>query len=204
MIFSYINLGEYEKAREIAEEMSGIYCTRDMLLPAATKDKEQELFLHQVNVVNFTDILINEIWRCVDFTDGPVEKQLELKLILEKVMLTVLGEDPCFYNERLYDISIATAWEYTKLKRYDEAMDTLEKTLQYAENFEERHTIGRYSVFWLDKLTSDPKAAVKNYEETLYDKMEVHLQNMCYHDGYYESNSRFNAIRKKVAAHRKG
>ena len=200
LVYTYVNLGEYEKAREIALELPGILTTRDLLLPTATEDKESKLSLHQVNVLTLTDILIQELWG-IENADYTVEQKLEIKLMMEKVMLAVLGENPCFYNTRLFGIRIGIAWEYTKLKRYEEAMDTLEIALQYAASFENRPEGGKYSVFWLDKEIDDPKLNTKNYEWTLYEEMVKHMTNMCYHDGYYETSERFKTIREKVNSH---
>ena len=202
LVYAYVDLGEYEKARETALELPDIWTTKSLLLPVATKDKEAKLSLHQFNVTRLTDILIQQLWG-IEHADYTVEQKLEIKLMMEKVMLAVLGENPCFYNERLFYIRIGIAWEYTKLKRYEEAMDTLEIALQYAANFENRTEGGKFSVFWLDKETDDPESSTKNYEGTLFEDMIKHMQNMCSHDSYYENNTRFNAIIDKVAAQKK-
>lgn len=199
LVYAYVDLGEYEKAREIALELPDILTTSDLLLPTATKDKELKLWLHQLNVLRLTDILIGELWG-IENADYTVEQKLEIKLMMEKVMLAVLGENPCFYNTRLFYIRIGIAWEYTKLKRYEEAMDTLEVALQYAASYENRTEGGRFSVFWLDKETDDPKTMAKNYEWTLFEDMIKHMTNMCSHDSYYETNERFKAIREKVGS----
>ena len=196
LVYAYVELGEYEKAREIALELPDILTTRDLLLPTATKDKGSKLSLHQLNVTRLTDILIQELWG-IENADHTVEQKLEIKLMMEKVMLAVLGENPCFYNTRLFYIRIGIAWEYTKLKRYEEAMDTLEIALQYAANFENRPKGGKFSVFWLDKETDDPENNAKNYEWTLFEDMIKHMQNMCSHDSFYKTNERFKSIRKK-------
>ena len=197
LVYEYADLGEYEKARETALELPEVWTTSTLLLPIAAKDKDSKQSLHQVNVLILTDILIQELWG-IENADYTVEQKLEIKLMMEKVMLAVLGENPCFYNVRLYNICIGIAWEYTKLKRYDEAMDTLEKALRYAEDFENRPESGKYSVFWLDRETDDPKGNTKNYDWTLYEDMLRHMTNMCSHDSCCEANERFKSIREKV------
>ena len=200
LVYAYVDLGEYEKAREIALELPDILTTNDLLLPVATKDKESKLYLHQLNVLRLNDLLNSELWG-IENADYTVEQKLEIKLMMEKVMLAVLGENPCFYNTRLFYIRIGIAWEYTKLKRYEEAMDTLEIALQYAASYENRSKGGKFSVFWLDKETDDPETNAKNYDWTLYEDMVKHMTNMCSHDSYYESNQRFKEIREKVISY---
>ena len=199
-----MDLGEYEKAREIALELPDLLATNELLLPVATKDKEAKLYLHQFNVTRLTDILIQQLWG-IEHADYTVEQKLEIKLMMEKVMLAVLGENPCFYNTRLFYICIGIAWEYTKLKRYDEAMDTLERALKYANDFENRSMGGHYSVFWLGKMDDNPEGDTKSNEWSLFEDMvKKQMTNMCSHDSYYESSARFKAIREKVAAYRNG
>ena len=204
LVFNYVNLGEYGKAEETALSLPNVWTTSTVLLPRATKDNDRALLLYQYNVITFLMELTFSLNGVLNRGDYSVKQRLELELAVEKVLLTVLGENPCVYNERLYGWSIAAAWEYTKLKRYDEAMDTLEKSLQYAVNFEERPDSGKYSVLWLNKMTDGTKASIiHDKDDTLYNDMETHLRNMCSHDSYYESNARFNALREKLAVHRK-
>ena len=205
LVFNYVNIGEYGKAEETARSLPEIWTTSTTLLPRATKDNGRALLLYQYNVITFLVQMTFALTGVLNRGDYAVEQRLEIELMTEKVLLTVLGDNPCVYNERLYGWSIAAAWEYTKLKRYDEAMDTLERSLKYAINFEERPDCDKYDVVWLNSVTDDTKASViKSDEDTLYNDMEKHLHNMCSHDSYYESNSRFKAIREKVAAHRNG
>ena len=201
LVFSYVDIGEYEKAEEMARSLPEIWTTSTTLLPIATKDKDRALLLYQHNVTTFLTELTHSLSGVLRHGDYTVEQQLDVELMVEKIFLTILGDNPCFYNSNLYGWSIGAAWEYTKLKRYDEAMDTLERSLKYAESFEE-HTSGwNYNVFWLNKITYDPKDSIKNYDCTLYDDMEKHMRNMCSHDSCYETNSRFKSIREKLQSH---
>ena len=199
MVINYAGLGEYENALEIADTLPDLSISKEIILPWALKDKSVALQWHQSNVLKIMDILIQELWE-IEWYDYTVMQKLEIKQMMEKVMLAVLGENPCLHNDRLYFICIGIAWEYTKLKRYDEAMDTLERALKYASDFENRSVGGHYSVFWLDKMSDNPEGDTKNHQWRLYEDMVKHMTNMCYHDSYYETNRRFKELREKVGA----
>ena len=206
MVFCYARLGEYEKAMEIADKTEGVYTSRDLLLPRATKDDEKRLELWQDNILTFADLLCSMMGRAValgaSIGEYTVEQQLEIKQVQEKLLLMVLGENPCSFNDRLFDVSVGMMWEYTKLKRYDEAVDSAEKALKYAEDYYRPRPEGRtYSVFWLSKeVDFPPEENVPDNENTLVDNLEIQLNAMCSHDEYFKGDERFKALKEKVAA----
>ena len=200
LVYNYFNLEEYDKAKEIAESLPYLWGTKEMILPRAIKDVKERVPLYQENILSFIDILditVEDIDRYAGYDD---QQKLELKQMMEKLILTALGENPCFYNERLYFNGIGIAWEFAKLKRFDEAVDALEKAWQYANNFEERPAEGKYSVFWLGEITDHRENTLSHTEKTLYENMEEHLINFCYHDKFFENDERFNALKEKVTA----
>lgn len=206
MVFSYADLGEFDKAREIVDTMDSVIVSREMLYPRATNDKEKKLEIYQGNILTFTDILCSMLKRAVSvgasIGEYTVEQQLEMELTAEKLLLMMLGDNPCSYNERLCNINIGKMWEYTKLKRYDEAVDSAEKALKYAEDYYRPRPEGRtYSVFWLSKeVDFPPEEDIPDNENTLYDDLEIQLNAMCSHDEYFKGDERFRALREKVAA----
>ena len=200
LVYNYFNLEEYDKAREIAENLPDVWVTRDMILPRAIKDAKERVPLYQQNILDFVDVLDLTI----DMLDGcagyDVQHKLELKQMLEKLILTALGENPRFYNERLFHNGIGMAWEFAKLKRFEEAVDTLEKAWQYAVDFEERPAESKYNVFWLSEVTDHRESTLAHTEKTLYDFMAEHLTNFCYHDKFFENDERVKALKEKAAA----
>ena len=200
LVFNYFNLEEYDKAKEIAKTLSDVWVTQEMILPRAIKDAKERVPLYQENILTFVDAL-NHTINCLDWcAEYDVQQKLEIKQMLEKLTLTALGENPRFYNERLFYNGIGMAWEFAKLKRFDEAVDTLEKAWQYAVNYEERPAEGKYSVFWLSEITEYRDGTTKHTENTLYDEMAEHLTNFCYHDKFFENDERGKALKEKVAA----
>lgn len=198
LVYNYANLDRYDEAMEIAESMPDVWVCSNLLRPRATKDREEIIKQRQANILTFIDLLDNQMWYMDSREDYSVNQKLELKQMMERVTLEVLGENPCFYNERLFYIKIGITWEFIKLKRYDEALDALEKAFEYAVSFEERADNGKYSVFWLDKIVDNRDFVSKHSEDTMYDNMLKQMTNMVSHDSYYETNERFKAIREKT------
>lgn len=198
LVFNYANLDRYDEAMEIAESMPDICSCSDLLRPRATKDREEIIKQRQANIINFIDLLNDQMWYMESREDYSVNQKLELKQMMERVMLEVLGENPCFYNISLFFIKIGITWEFIKLKRYDEALDALEKAFEYAVSYEERADKGKYSVFWLDKIVVIRDFDSKFSEDTAYDNMLKQMTNMVSHDSYYETNERFKAVREKT------
>lgn len=198
LVYNYANLDRYDEAMEIAVSMPDICSCSDLLRPRATKDMEEIIKQRQANIINFIDLLNDQMWYMESREDYSVNQKLELKQMMERVMLEVLGENPCFYNISLFFIKIGITWEFIKQKRYDEALDALEKAFEYAVCFEERADKGKYSVFWLDKIVVIRDFDSKFSEDTLYDNMLKQMTNMVSHDSYYETNERFKAVREKT------
>ena len=202
MAVTYRYMGEKEKAREIVETFPDMGMSWDLNI-APTLPGDEALIRHQKNVAELVFLLETELLHIYHIGGYTPEQQIELNSMAEKVMLDVLGENPCFYNKTLYGICIRIVLQYEKLKQYDKAMDTLERALQYAVNYEERPDEGKYSVFWLSEVADKLENAAKTEENTLYDDLTDYMDKMCQHDSCYESDTRFQALREKVAAQKK-
>ena len=202
MAVTYRYMGEKEKAREIVETFPVMGMSWDLNI-ASTLPDDKALIRHQKNVAELVFLLETELLHIYHIGGYTPEQQLELNTMAEKVMLDVLGENPCFYNKTLYGICIRIVLQYEKMKQYDKAVDTLERALQYAVNYEERTDEGKYSVFWLSEVEDKLENAAKSEEKTLYDNLTDYMDKMCQRDSYYESDTRFKALREKATAQKK-
>ena len=202
MAVTYRYMGEKERAREIIETFPVMSMSWDLNI-APTLPIDEALIRHQKNVIELVFLLETELLHIYHIGGYTPEQQIKLNTMVEKVMLDILGENPYFYNKTLYGICTRIVLQYEKLKQYDEAVDTLERALQYAMNYEERPAKGRYDVFWLSEVEDKLENAAKSGENTLYDELTDYMDKMCQHDSYYESDERFRALREKVAAKKK-
>lgn len=202
MAIAYRYIGEKERAKEIVETFPDINMSWNLNI-APTLPVDEALVRHQKNVAELVFLLETEFLHIYHIGGYTPEQQIVLNTIAEKIMLDVLGENPCFYNQTLYRICLRIVLQYEKLKQYDKAVDTLERALQYAMNYEERPAEGKYSVFWLSEVEDKLENAAKSGENTLYDELTNYMNEMCERDSYYKSNERFKALRGKVAAQKK-
>ena len=55
-------------------------------------------------------------------------------------------------------------------------------------------------MFWLSKeVDSPPEENIPDNENTLFDDLAIQMNALCGHDGYFETDERFKALREKVA-----
>ena len=199
MAFAYGCIGEKEKVREIVEDFPDISMCWNLNIPRALP-ADEALVRHQKNAAELVFLLETELLHIYHLGGYTPEQQVELNMMAERVMVDVLGENPCFYNKRLYEICMRIVLQYRKLKEYDKAVDTLERALQYAVSYEERPAEGKYGVFWLSEMTDKLENAAKSGDDTLYDKLADYMDEMCRDDGCYETDERFRDIREKVSS----
>lgn len=202
MAVAYRYIGEKERAREIVETFPAMDMSWDLNI-APTLPVDEALIRHQKNVVKLVFELESELGYIYHLGGYTPQQQIELNTMAEKVMIDVLGENPCFYNKTLYGICTRIVLQYSKLKQYEKAVDMLERALQYAVNYEERPAEGRYGVFWLSEVADKIENSAKSNENTLYDELINYMDEMCQWDSYYEGYERFQALREKVAAQKK-
>ena len=200
MALAYGYMGEKEKVREIVEDFPDINMSWNLNIVRALP-YDEALIRHQKNVLELVSILEIELLHIYHLGGYTPEQQVELNTMTERVVADVLGENPCFYNQTLYRICMRIVLQYRKLKQYDKAVETLERALQYAINFEERPAEGKYGVFWLSEVSDKLENSAKADEATLYDKLTEYMDEMCRDDGYYETNERFKELREKVNSH---
>lgn len=197
MALAYSYVGEKERAREIVETFPDISMSCNLNI-ARTLPYNEAAVRHQKNIMELVDLLRAELLSTEDRYD--LQQQTELCQMTEKMILTVLGDNPCYYNMRLFHICKGVAWKQNELKQYDKAIDSLERALQYAVNYEERSDKGKYSVFWMSEIEDIVENASKPYEDSLYNLLANHMTALCNNDSYYETDSRFKTIREKVSS----
>lgn len=198
MALAYGYIGEKERVREIVETFPIMAMSWDLNIARALPDDEAAI-RHKKNVMELVDLLRAEL---LSIKVGYTEQQLiEIRQMTEEMILTVLGENPCYYNLRLCHICIGIARKQAELKQYDNVIDTLERAMQYAVNYEERPDKGKYSVFWMSGVEDVVENAAKSEEGTLYHLLANHMAALCRENSCYETNSRFKSIREKLQSH---
>ena len=107
---------------------------------ALTLPADEALIRHQKNVIELVFELESELRYIYHLGGYTPQQQIELNTMAEKVMLEVLGENPCFYNQTLYNIYTRIVLQYSKLKQYDDEltnyMDEMCHWDRYYENDE--------------------------------------------------------------------
>lgn len=169
LILNYVQLGERERAAEIADTLSSLWCSREMVYPVTLTGKEA-LKEYQENLTFLIDAVIITMGRikgCENYND---EQLIELAEVRERLILLLAGDDPCWLNERLFNMAMIQAKIQVR-ENSDKLADTLQRLIKYARNYEERRTGGKYKVFWLSECIDRIGSATKHSPDSLYDTL---------------------------------
>lgn len=170
LVFNYTELGEREAAREIASQITNLWCCREIVYPHTLEGKEA-LETYQNNLIQFIDaafLTMNGIRRWGGFSD---EQLLAFTEMRERFIFTVMGENPCFYNDRLFINEMLAAKIHIKNGNKLGILKSLQKLFKYASAFEERPSPSKFSVFWLSEVEDYPEKCTKSTTQTLYDQL---------------------------------
>ncbi len=171
LALNYVELGEKERAEEIADTLPSLWCSREMVHPKTLTGKEA-LKEHQSNLLMLIDAVIITMGRiksCENYTDGQL---LELSSVREKLILMLAGKNPCWLNERLFNLALIRAKIYLKNREGEKLKEVLKKLSEYARNYEERREGSEYGVFWLSECRENLDYSTKHSPESLYDVLD--------------------------------
>lgn len=171
LILNYVELGEKGRAEEIADTLPSLWCSREMVRPV-TLAKKEALKEYQENLLLLIDAIIINMGRikgCEKYTD---EQLIELAETREKLILLLAGENPCWLNERLFNLVLIRAKIFLRSEDTERLSDVFPKLLKYARDYEERRENGKYGVFWLSELRDGGGAGTKHSPDSLYDVLK--------------------------------
>lgn len=167
MVLNYVELGEREMAEEIADTLPSMWCSREIVHPktltgkAALKEYQEDLLMLTDAVV----ITMGRIKSCESYTD---EQLIELAQIRESLILLLAGDNPCWLNERLFNLVLIRAKIYLRSGDNVKLAEVLPKLFKYARDYEERREGGEYEVFWLSELKDKRGKETKHSPDSLY------------------------------------
>lgn len=169
LMLNYIQLGEYDRARDMAENLPSLWCSREMVYGRTLEGREalreyQNVLLQLIDAVIIT---MGRIRSCGDYSD---EQIVTLASVREQLILLLAGENPCWLNERLFNMAMISAMSYAKNGEFDRLPDILSRLMKYARNYEEMRGGERYNVFWLSECVNE-LSGIKHSAKTCYDML---------------------------------
>ncbi len=169
LCFSYSRLGQHEKAVEIAGGMSTAWISKEILLPKV-QHPDEERVQRQRNLLTFMDILIINLHHLARLRNAP-EERIEILQKAVQLVALLMGDDPKFYNERLYKCYLWIARNYCELGNAAKAIDSLNSALQHAAMYEARPNRSSYDVYWLSDIEDSREVVWRDGEEDLFRDM---------------------------------
>lgn len=166
LVFNYLEIGEYEKAKEIAIKAPFMPTCREMLLPQTLqgKDATEE---YQKNILYFTIGLYHNIFELRKRGEYSLEQKVEISLMAEKLLLLIGGENSGF--RQLFSNALQILKLYIRIGDKEKTNEYLEKALLYADNCEKRPDKTKYDVPWLCYCENNSENVMKHSQESLYD-----------------------------------
>ncbi len=139
LTYSYDRKGEKEKAKKAAEQSTGIYTCRDVLLAGILKG-EEGLQHNRHFILSLADMLLSHMtWNYILDTGERRFTEAESAQIYEKVIAiyAILFEDGDygFYHTRLYNAHAWLARYYTDTGKREDTLLHLEKMAYHAVQF---------------------------------------------------------------------
>lgn len=177
LVLNFVELGEMERAEDIADTLPSFWCSREMVYPKTLSGKDalrewQELLLMLIDAVVIT---MGRIKSCENYTD---EQLLKLSEVRERLILELTGENPCWLNERLFNLALIRAKIYSRNGNKEKLSDIIPKLAVYARNFDERRSEGKYEAFWLSELRDNPGSETKHSSDSLHNTLKVFLNKI--------------------------
>ena len=163
--------GLSEKEETELARQSVSLCSREMVYPK-TLPKEKRLCEYQNTLLQLADAVIMVLGRiksCGSYTEDQI---INLSMLREEIIIKLLGENPCFFNERLFKLAMIRAKIYAARRDTEKLKQVTEKMKMYVSNYEENN--GRYEVFWLSEC-EDPKGEPVPEAKSLDDELREFL-----------------------------
>ncbi len=165
LVFNYLEMGEYEKAKEVAIKAPFMPSCREMLLPRTLQGQEATKE-YQKNILYFMMGLYHNISDLRIRGEYSNEQKIEISLMAERLLLLIGGENSGF-NQLFYN-ALQILKLYIESENKERTIEYLEKALQYADNCEKRPDRTKYDVPWLCFCENNSENRMKHSQNTLY------------------------------------
>ncbi len=168
LVFNYLAIGEYEKAKEAALQAPFMPTCREMLLPQTLQGQEATEE-YQKNILYFMIGLYHNISELRIRGEYSDEQKIEISLMADRLLLLIGGENSGFHQ--LFSNILQILKLYIKTEDKESTVEYLEKALQYADNCEKRPDKTKYDVPWLCLCENNSENRMKHSQSTLYENL---------------------------------
>lgn len=194
LVFNYLEIGEYEKAKEIAKKAPFMPTCREMLLPQTMQGKEATKE-YQKNILYFTIGLYHNIFELRKHGEYSFEQKIEISNMAEQLLLLIGGKNSGF--RQLFSNALQILELYIEIGNREKTIEYLEKALQYADNCEKRPDKTKYDVPWLCYCENNSENVMKHSQESLYENLTAFIlkHNL---DNWLKDDNSFISILEKI------
>lgn len=197
LVFNYLEIGEYEKAKEVAKKAPFMPACREMLLPQTLQGQEATE-MYQRNILYFMIGLYHNISELRQRGEYTFHQKLEISLMAEKLLLIVGGENSGF--RQLFSNTLQILKLYIGAGDKEQTIEYLEKALLYADSCEKRPDKTKYDVPWLCYCENNSENVMKHSQESLYENLTAFISH---HDleSWLKDDKRFIAVLEEIKSY---
>lgn len=196
-VYTYDELGNFEKAIEYANMAPSIYCCRDVLYTSINDDNNinhcQELIVELVDLLTMT---IDNKLEQNNSTDTRIEI---IKYVLSIFQGLYKNGDYGFYNCRMRRYTGKLSRLYAIAGDKDNCLKELCNAFEYAKGYDEYRASGKpykHTSPLVDRIVADPASTSKNYTENECSLLLGWLSNSVYDP--YRNDPEFISIREQI------
>lgn len=172
LILNLVHLKEYNEAVEIAGSLPSFWCSREIVFPKACGEREEALKENQNFLIELIVAVVTTMGRiksCDDYSDS---QKIKLADVREMLIIMLAGENPCFLNEYLFELSMIRAKIYLSQGNKDKLNEEINKLIKYAKNYDQREENGKFNVFWLSQCRDNKCNETKHTSLTLSERLK--------------------------------
>ncbi len=173
LCFCYNMLGQHERAVQIAQSAPTVWVSKEVLLPKVL-DLDTERVQREHNLLTFMDVLVINLHHLSAMRNSP-EESIELLQKAVQLIELIAGDDPKFYNERLFKCHLRIARCHCVMNDTVAAFNSLYTALEHAVRYESRPQRSNYSPYWLCDIEDNKGSVWRDSEQNLFQFMQKKL-----------------------------
>lgn len=181
LCYTYMTIGNIEKAKEYAKKMPGYYVTCDQLMMSLLKGEEAASYI-QYNIMTLTDIIylnVINLDREGSYTEPEKIQLYQYSLTLYELLL---GEgDYKFYYDRTFDLYFRMARCYAKMADSENTFKSLELSIEHQIQCL-THPDGKYKSILTNRHSYKKGNISKKNVEWLLNEMKREIFDFCRND----------------------
>ena len=191
LIYAYSRRKDYNKAKEYAEKLPDLYCTKNIVLESALTG-EDLLKLTQCNIITLINLINLSAGWMVRAKEYSSEDKIFIYETIDKLYNLFLYDQNYGYEHiRLNNLWINIAKEYARTKNRDKTIYALKKAYFHAHKLDNFKSC-KYTSIFAHSISCSKNEIVKNFENSYIELLKTEMADECF--DFMRSTKEFEQI----------